>query len=71
MEDLRDCVLASRQALLCPPKTWQSLQQKHVGVYENKGPRICNPQIVGFPDNKDPNKVPPPRPPRPQLQKSP
>ena len=38
---------------------WAAQCKPHMGDYENKGPNI-DPQIAGFPDNEDPNKVPPP-----------
>ena len=31
----------------------------HMGVYENKGALIMDPQIMGFPHTQDPKKVPP------------
>ena len=31
---------------------------ERLGVYENKGPPKIDPQIAGFPEKKDPNRVP-------------
>ena len=58
--------VASAQ-LSCPgpgsvcPAVWMLFREEGVwGVYENKGAPKIDPQILGFPYTKDPNKVPPP-----------
>ena len=38
---------------------WRVIQAfPNMGVYENQGPLNIDPQIVGFPYNEDPSKVP-------------